>query len=109
MNYFILELLGNLHKKIKYVHIVGTFSINSKAGHDFLSAIKEYEDNVFKIGGYTYRKAVQYMNASGGITLIDYLEEEIKEVVSNKIEKILRNPDNLDNTAKLIHCLVHLF
>lgn len=81
------------------------FSRNTKSGHAFLSAVKEFEDNEIKIGGYTYRKAVQYMNAFGGITLIDYLtEEEIKDVVYKKIEKILRDPNNTDSSAKAIRC-----
>lgn len=102
--YELTDVLGNGDMATRVNDMfTSNFSRNSKAGHAFLSAIKEYEDNGLKIGGYTYRKAVQYMNAYGGITLIDYLEEEeIKEVVSNKIEKILRDLDNTDNTAKLI-------
>lgn len=79
------------------------FSRNPKSGHAFLSAIKEFEDQGIKIGGYTYRKAVQYMNAFGGITLIDYLTEaEIKKTVYTKIEKILMEPENTDLSAKTI-------
>ena len=79
------------------------FSRNPKLGHAFLSGIKEYEDNGYKIGGYTYRKAVQYMNAYGGMTLVDYLEEnEMKDIVIKKIKKILRDPQNTDSTAKRI-------
>lgn len=66
------------------------FSRNPKVGHAFLSSIKYYEDNECKIDGYTYRKAVQYMNAYGGMTVVDYLEEdEMKDVIIKKIEKIL--------------------
>lgn len=82
------------------------FSRNPKIGHAFLSAIKEFEDNGTKIGGYTYRKAVQYMNAFGGITLIDYLsEKEIKDVVYKRIQKILKEFDNTDSSAKAMRSI----
>lgn len=78
------------------------FSRNPKSGHAFLRAVKEFEDNGVKIGGYTFRKAVQYMNAFGGITLIDYLnEEEIKAVVYKKIDKILKEKASIDSLEKV--------
>ncbi|MDD6794466.1 MAG: DUF6339 family protein [Clostridiaceae bacterium] len=79
------------------------FSRNPKNGHAFLSAIKEFEDNGTKINGYVYRKTVQYMNAYGGITLIDYLsEDEIKDVVYKKIERLLKESGNVKRGKKVI-------
>lgn len=77
------------------------FSRNPKVVHAFLSAIKEYEDAGCKIGGYTYRKTVQFMNAYGGITIVDYLDEaEMKDVLVKRIDRILRDPSNTDSSAK---------
>lgn len=102
--YELTDVLGNSDMSTRVNDMfTSNFSRNPKIGHAFLAAIKEYEDNGIKIGAYTYRQAVQYMNAYGGITLIDYLEEdEIKEVVIKKIYKILKQPNNSDKTSKMI-------
>ena len=77
------------------------FSRNPNNTRAFLSTIKQYEDNGIPIGRYTYRKLVQYMNLYGGMTIIDYLDEqELIKVISNKIEKLLKDPSNTDGYVK---------
>ncbi len=100
--YELTEVLGNNDMATRVNDIfTSNFSRNPKLVHAFLGAVKEYEDNGIKIGGYTYRKAVQYMNAYGGITVVDYLEaEEMKKVIIKRIEKILKDPSNKDALAK---------
>lgn len=100
--YELTDVLGNSDMATRVSDMfTSNFSRNPKLVHAFLAAIKEFEDNGYKIGGYTYRKAIQYMNAYGGLTLVDYLEEnEMKQVVVRKISKILKDPSNTDITAK---------
>ncbi|NFH89631.1 hypothetical protein FDA33_05310 [Clostridium botulinum] len=101
--YELTDVLGNSDMATRVNDMfTSNFSRNPKIAHAFLSAIKEYEDNDIKIGKYTYRKAVQFMNAYGGMTLIDYLDEgEIKEVVISKIGKILNQKENNDKSSKM--------
>lgn len=94
--YELTDVLGNGDMATRVSDIfTSNFSRNLKVGHAFLSAVKEFEDNGVKVNGNTYRKTVQYMNAFGGITLIDYLtEKEITDVVYKKIEKTLKESGN---------------
>lgn len=98
------DVLGNGDMSTRVSDMfTSNFSRNPKVGHAFLSAIKEYEDEGYKIGGYTFRKAVQYMNAYGGMTIVDYLEEnEMKDVLIRKIDKIMKDIMNTDTGIKRI-------
>lgn len=96
------EVLGNRDITTRISDLfTSNFSRNPYITRAFLSTIKKYEDNDIPIGGYTYRKLVQYMNLYGGMTIIDYLEEEeLIKVISNKIEKLLKDPSNTDGYVK---------
>lgn len=96
------EVLGNRDISTRMNDLfTSNFSRNPKVCHSFLSAIKLYEDNGITIGGYTYRKLVQYMNLYGGMTVVDYLEEdELIEVLCTKIEKLFKDPLNTDSNVK---------
>lgn len=90
--YELTDVLGNSDMATRVSDMfTSNFSRNPKLAHAFLDAIKYYEDAGCKIGPYPYRKAVQFMNAYGGITLLDFLEgEEVKQVVIKRIDKILK-------------------
>lgn len=96
------EVLGNKDISTRMNDLfTSNFSRNPKVCHAFLSAVKLYEDNGIIIGGYTYRKLVQYMNLYGGMTVVDYLEEnELVEVLCKKIDKLLKDPSNTDSNVK---------
>ena len=91
--YELTDVLGNNDMATRVSDMfTSNFSRNPKLAHAFLDAIKYYEDAGCKIGKHTYRKAVQFMNAYGGITLLDFLEEEeMKQVVIKRIDKILKD------------------
>lgn len=96
------EVLGNRDISTRMSDLfTSNFSRNPKVCHAFLSAIKSYEDNGISIGGYTYRKLVQYMNLYGGMTVVDYLQEkELIDVICTKIEKLFKDPLNTDSNVK---------
>lgn len=96
------EVLGNRDISTRINDLfTSNFSRNPHVTRAFLATIKSYEDRGIPIGGYTYRKLVQYMNLYGGMTIIDYLEEEeLMEVISSKIEKLFKDPFNTDAYVK---------
>lgn len=96
--YELTEVLGNRDISTRMSDLfTSNFSRNPKVCHAFLSAIKLYEDNGIYLGPYTYRKLVQYINLYGGMTVVDYLEEnELKEIICSKIEKLFVDPLNTD-------------
>lgn len=100
--YELTEVLGNKDISTRMNDLfTSNFSRNPKVCHAFLSAIKLYEDKGTIIGGYTYRRLVQYMNLYGGMTVVDYLEEkELIDVLCNKIEKLFKDPLNTDSNVK---------
>lgn len=85
------------------------FSRNPKVGHAFLAAIKLYEDEGYKINGNIYRQTIQYLNAFGGMTLIDYLEEkELKNIIIKKISKLIIDkdePNYYDDTINIYNSI----
>lgn len=97
------DVLGNSDMATRVNDMfTSSFSRNAKVAHAFLGAIKTYEDEGCRIGGYTYRQAVQYMNAFGGMTLVDYLNEsEMKNIIIKKIAKIMKEPKNTDTGVKI--------
>ena len=97
------DVLGNSDMATRVNDMfTSSFSRNPKVAHAFLGAIKTYEDEGCRIGGYTYRQAVQYMNAFGGMTLVDYLDEsEMKNIIIKKIAKIMKEPKNTDTGVKI--------
>lgn len=97
------DVLGNSDMATRVSDMfTSSFSRNPKVVHAFLGAIKAYEDEGCRIGGYTYRQAVQYMNAFGGMTLVDYLDEsEMKNTIMKKMAKIMKESKNTDTGVKI--------
>lgn len=91
--FYPLEVLGgsDINSKITEIFYNYTFSSNPQILKGFISALEHfYKKNVYLPVREVFRPTLQYINAVGGVTLLDaFTTEEIRDMTIEKINGLL--------------------